>query len=93
MSLQYEEDNLEDSFQAILVIQNDSSFDLALKVKLNNNTTLLSQYSSYINVNSSKNRFILPSELETLQSIRLYSSDDYNNLILVYDQNPINNEL
>lgn len=89
MSFQCDEDIIDDSFQTNLVIQNDSSFDLVLEVVPYNISQLLSQNNTYIDGSSSENGFILPSEFEFLESIKLYKRNEDEDLILVYEQTPI----
>lgn len=84
---------VEDRFHTNLVVQNDSSMVLTLEIVPDNIFLLPIQDSAYIDSNSSTEGFILPSEFEFLESIRLYSSDEDDNLILVYQQNPIDDEL
>jgi hypothetical protein len=88
-SFQCEEDINEDLFQTNLVITNNSSIDLVLETDNNIISTIETQDSQYIEGYSSEAGFAMPSDIPTISSIKMYSRDENQNLILVYDQSPL----
>ena len=93
LAFQCEEDNISEDFNTNLVVQNDSSFDLLLESVPNNIFDLPIGDSQYIEGGSSPDGFLLPSEFENINNIRIYRRDDDNNLQLVYEQSPIYDSL
>ena len=92
LSFQCEEEFV-NRFQTNLVVTNDSSFDLVLETIEGNLSAIQSQESLYIDGYSAESGFILPSEFTSINSIKLYKRDDNQNLILVYNQSPLNDDL
>lgn len=92
-AFQCDEEINDDSYQTNLVIQNNSSFDLIFESVPNNISNLPSQQSFYMESQSSNEGFLLPSEFEFINNIRLYKRDAENNLILAYEQTPLQDSL
>lgn len=87
------EDDINSGFETIYIIENTTATNLLL----------LNDSGSFIDVNSgsettigstlnSETSAILPSEAFIFSAVKLYVNDN-NNFILVYDQDPLNDEL
>ena len=91
MAFQCESDD-EPVFKTDYSIQNNSSFDLILfteEVEI----IIENQTSKRIATNTSSNSFIVPSENTAYGNITLNRVDSGGNISVVYEQNPIMDEL
>ncbi len=92
MATQCEDD--EDVIVTDFFIQNNTGSDLVYISSENNQFTIESQSNQFIATGTISDRTQLPSESPAFDVIRLFrSSPNNNNLILVYEQNPIQDEL
>ncbi len=80
-------------FSTDFVIQNDSSEDLIIVTAEQNEFVLLSQTSQSLFFSTNETKFTKPSENATIANgIKLYQKDENDNLVIVYEQNPIDDD-
>ena len=75
------------------LIRNNSSFDLIYITDDAGQLTIESETSLFIAVWDDPAGAVNPSDTPAFDSIELFSTDDDGNLVSVYDQDPINDEL
>lgn len=92
MAFQCESDD-EPVLKSDFFIQNNSSFDLIFVTEETVEILIESQTSQFIASATSVNSFIVPSENFAFNEITLYRVDNDGNLFVVYEQNPIVDEL
>lgn len=93
MATQCEDDFNDSGFETTYLIENDTSIDLFLLREDNSFEVIVARSSQSIGSElNSETSPIVPSESFVFSNLKLYKSED-DNFILVYEQNPIINDL
>jgi hypothetical protein len=93
VATQCEDDDINSGFETEYIIQNDSDIALILFTEGGGQLPVASQSNLFVasNLNQTTNS-ITPSESNIFSNIKLYKMEN-DNFILVYEQNPIDDDL